>query len=536
MSTVPSKPTDMHSPAFLRRRKSLLVLPLVAFPFLAFVFYSLGGGQGLKKTPAAGSSILGFNMELPMAKFNRRDSGLNKLGYYQKADADSLRKKEFGQRDPYMLHPNLPRREFPQMAGVPLHSGVLSTVPADQKADELLRQIDRIRKSMQQPGEAGVPVRETLPMAGAGELHMRKVAAEDTSMRDPQIERINGMLDKILKIQHPGEQGDVHSAAAIAPSGTGVSGELVAADSSNTVPAEVPRDQTLTTGATIALRLMEDAVLNGVRIPRDQLVYGVVSINNDRMQVAVNSICTYHDIYTISMQVYDMDGLPGIHIPGMLSRDVAKQSADQVIGGFNPLVYDPGLGAQAANAGIQTAKSLFSRKVRLVRVGVRAGYQVLLRNTRSTNHFRTPCPDASLIVTSIQPPGIVPGGSFLHRSRSEGMELDCRGIYLKDDVLWFALALRNHSPMGYVPDYARWIIRDRKQFKRTAVQDLPVSPVYAPPLVAVAGDSTVESWTGFRPFALGKDKELVLEIGEKGGGRALRMVIGHKEILNAKTE
>jgi hypothetical protein len=527
MSTVPSRPTDTHSPAFLRRRKSLLFLPLVAFPFLAFVFYSLGGGQGPKKALAAGSSILGFNMELPMAKFNRRDSGLNKLGYYQKADADSLRKREFGQRDPYLPHPNIPRREFPQMAAEPPHGGLLTTgtVPTDQKADELLRQIDRIRKSMQQPGEAPVPVRGPAPL--------RMVRPVDTPASDPQIERINGMLDKILKIQHPGEQGDVHSAAAAAPAGTGVSGELLAADSSNTVPAEVQRDQTLTTGATIALRLMEDAVLNGIRIPKDQLVYGVVNINNDRMQVSIHSIYANKDIYTISIQVYDMDGLPGIHIPGMLSRDVAKQSADQVIGGFNPLVYDPGLGAQAANAGIQTAKSLFSRKVRLVRISVRAGYQVLLRNTRSTNRRRTPCNDSSL-VTSIQPPGIVPGGSFLRRCRTEGMELECRGIYLKDDLLWFALALRNRSPIGYVPDYVRWFIRDRKQFKRTAVQDLPVSPVYSPPLATVAGDSTCEHWMGFRPFALGKDKELVLEMGERGGGRELRMVIGHKDLLNAK--
>ena len=207
-------------------------------------------------------------------------------------------------------------------------------------------------------------------------------------------------------------------------------------------------------------------MLNGIRIPKDQLVYGVVSINNDRMQVSINSIYTNKDIYTTSLQVYDMDGLPGIHIPGMLSRDVAKQSADQGVSGLNLLSVDPGLGAQAANAGIQTAKSLFSRKVRLVRVGVRAGYQVLLRNTRSTNRSRTPCTDSSL-VTSIQPPGIVPGDSFLRRCRLEGMELDCRGINLKDDILWFALSLRNRSPIQYTPDYVRWFICDRKQFKRT---------------------------------------------------------------------
>jgi hypothetical protein len=41
---------------------------------------------------------------------------------------------------------------------------------------------------------------------------------------------------------------------------------------------------------------------------------------------------------------------------------------------------DPSLGAQAASAGIQAAKTLISKKVKLVKVTVKAGYQVLLRD------------------------------------------------------------------------------------------------------------------------------------------------------------
>jgi hypothetical protein len=526
-----------HPPAFLLRRKFLLFLPLIAFPFLAFVFYSLGGGQGPKKNPAPASTVLGFNMELPKAKFNRRDSGLNKLGYYQKADADSLRKKEFGQRDPYMQHP----------------------LTSDRKADELLHQLDIIRKTVRQPVEPGVSVRPPqdshydrpaeLPRglrvvsAGlAGSAGGPLVSPPATS--DPQIERLNLMLDKILRIQHPDEHAEGSHQGTAMPGGGAAglaggfavgssAGELLAADSSNALPAVVPDNQVLVSGSTIALRLLGDATLNGMRIPKDQLVYGIVSINNDRMQVTINSIRRDHDIYGIAVQVYDMDGLPGIHIPGMVSREVAKQSADQGVSGLNLVSLDPSLGAQAANAGIQTAKSLFSRKVRLVRVSVRAGYQVLLRNTRSTHIFRAPFTDTSCL-SSIQPPGIVPGGSFLCRCRSEGMELDCRGLFLKDDLLWFALDLQNHGSIGYFPEYVRWVIRDRKQFKRTAIQDLALSPVYAPFLTTVAGDSMGESWTGFRPFALGKDKELVVEMGERGGGRVLTLVITHSEILHAK--
>jgi hypothetical protein len=59
-------------------------------------------------------------------------------------------------------------------------------------------------------------------------------------------------------------------------------------------------------------------------------------------------------------------------------------------------------------------------------------------------------------------------------------------------------------------------------------------PVYAPPATIIAGDSNRSLLIGFQPFALPKDKDLVLQIGEKNGARLLTMAIGHKEILKAK--
>jgi hypothetical protein len=116
----------------------------------------------------------------------------------------------------------------------------------------------------------------------------------------------------------------------------------------------------------------------------------------------------------------------------------------------------------------------------------------------------------------------------------EGVELELQGIYLQDSLLWFATRWVNRSPIGYVPDYCRWVIRDKRVLKRTAQQEQPLEGVYLPKMIVVAGDSVVAQWTGFRPFALGRNKELVMEAGEKSGGRVLTLVIGHKQILKAK--
>ncbi|HXB35827.1 MAG TPA: DUF4138 domain-containing protein, partial [Puia sp.] len=208
--------------------------------------------------------------------------------------------------------------------------------------------------------------------------------------------------------------------------------------------------------------------------------------------------------------------------------------------GLNILTTDPGLGAEAASAGVQAAKSLLTHKARLIKVSVRAGYQVLLKNSNNNPPLRSMAvssPERNQLLvlqTNPQPPGFVPGGSFLERCRAGGVELKLQGIFLKDSLLWFGLEWGNHSPISFAPEYYRWVLRDRRTFRRTAQQEMAVEPSCAADLVTVSADSTITQWAGFRPFVPGKDKELVLEVGEKNGGRVLTLVIKPKQILNAK--
>jgi len=89
-----------------------------------------------------------------------------------------------------------------------------------------------------------------------------------------------------------------------------------------------------------------------------------------------------NSLFPVELSVYDMDGLDGIYIPGAITRDVAKQSADRSMQTIGLTSLDPSWGAQAASAGIEAAKTLFSRKVKLIKVTVKAGYQVLLRDEK----------------------------------------------------------------------------------------------------------------------------------------------------------
>jgi len=113
---------------------------------------------------------------------------------------------------------------------------------------------------------------------------------------------------------------------------------------------------------------------------------GKASLSGERLMIMVSSIRVGNGVVPVSLEVIDMDGVAGIREQGSINRDVSKESADEAIGSPGVTSLDPSLGGQAAAAGLQAAKTLLSRKVRLVRVSLPAGYRVLLRNTKSVNH------------------------------------------------------------------------------------------------------------------------------------------------------
>ena len=418
-----------HSPQFLRKRKFLLVLPLLMLPFVCIVFAALGGGKGAANNASATAATKGFNMNLPGAHFTKKEMAFTKMGFYEKADADSAKLQEQIRQDPYHAKSAL-LPEKPAASAGHFSTTLSAAPPEDSNANKLLRQLDQLKQILRRPAIPEPPP-SSLPITtgpallstsapGTNRLQhlLQTIRSADTAGSDPQLEKLSGMLDKIIQIQHPSSHIVPDSAKSTLPqpgmwkvsilpdsptvtslpAGNPEGGDTALDDDGgfysidetdstgsviqNTIAAVIPEDQTLVAGATITLRLTQDAVVSGVTIPHDNLVYGQVAISGDRMLVTVSSIRNNQAIYPVGLQVFDLDGLPGIHIPGAITRDVMKESADQGISAMGLTSLDPSLGAQAATAGIQAAKTLLSRKIKLVRVSVKAGYQVLLKNTK----------------------------------------------------------------------------------------------------------------------------------------------------------
>lgn len=125
--------------------------------------------------------------------------------------------------------------------------------------------------------------------------------------------------------------------------------------------------------------------------------------------------------------------------------------------------------------------------------------------------------------------------AFLHQSvREQKLRLSLRSIYLADGTMWYKLQCKNKSLIDYRPEYIRFFLQDKKRAKRTAVQETELQPLYASPVENIKGMQGNDLVFGFTPFTIPKTQELIIQMGEKNGGRSLTFRINNRIILKAR--
>jgi hypothetical protein len=418
-----------NNEVLLRKRKMLLLLPVILIPLLTIGFYALGGGKGGND----GKGIVltkGLNMSLPEAKFDAKKKGLNKLGFYKQSEQDSIKLRVSRKMDPYYG-----RKDSGVAVGLAANdrqlnpgaaSGLkLETAPTDAQAGDLMRKLDLLKGvlSRQQGGIPEMPlagrVPERMSYSGSGLPGTSSLASTTVPARvgqgDPDLDKLNTLMDKVLRVRYPGDAPPRDSAPTghqdrvvqvlSAPAVEEVMSTLPGEDkedlgtgfidldedrlgdslAENMISAVVDGAQTLITGEAVALRTARDARLGGIQVPSGTSLSGKATLSGERLLITVNAVRIGSRVVPVALEVIDMDGMSGIRVKGSINRDVSKESADEAVGSLGLTTVDPGVAGQATAAGLQAAKNLLSRKIRLVRVGLPAGYRVLLRNSKP-NH------------------------------------------------------------------------------------------------------------------------------------------------------
>ncbi|WP_435528172.1 conjugative transposon protein TraM [Hoylesella timonensis] len=157
----------------------------------------------------------------------------------------------------------------------------------------------------------------------------------------------------------------------------------VAAVSRNTLSVVVDRTATLKEGDNVALRMLETAQVQGLRIPRQSRLIARAKIEGNRLHLLVKSIEVKGRIIAVKLSAYDTDGQEGVFIPG--SEDInALKEVGANIGGSMGTSFTFASSAkdqiisEAARGVMQGASQLLQKKLRTVKVTLKGGYRMFL--------------------------------------------------------------------------------------------------------------------------------------------------------------
>lgn len=408
-----------------------MVLPLLVLPFLTLTFWALGGGS------AAGNekpTHKGLELTLPEPKIDNHMD--NKLSLYEQAEQRARRLKDAKAADPYSraldtdsINNNMgnePYDDAYEQYPLITHTNVNNALDESSQTEaKLRRQLANLKAQINTPPDSEQdsedyrqnswsPLTEDVSAWQPSPVGLQDASLPTAS--DPELQQLDNMLTKILDIEHPQRvtkrlkqqsldkrglvfpvetKPDIPKADLMQPQNKAFSessGNAFyesennwSAQNETAIPAVVHETQTLVSGATLKLRLTEDVFVNGIQVPAGIFIYGLCSLDGERLTVTVKHIRYKNALLPVNLSVFDMDGITGIHIPGAISRDAAKQGMTNGIQSMDFYNMDPSLGAQAASAGVQTVKSLLGNKAKLIKATVRAGYPVLLVDNNKRN-------------------------------------------------------------------------------------------------------------------------------------------------------
>ena len=116
-----------------------------------------------------------------------------------------------------------------------------------------------------------------------------------------------------------------------------------------------------------------------------------------------------------------------------------------------------------------------------------------------------------------------------------GIQYVLKGIYVHNDLLYLHTEIRNSSNVPFDVDYISFKVVDKKVAKRTAIQEQVLFPVrafnYA---VRVAGKESERTVFCLPKFTIPDDKQLVVELCEKNGGRHQSFIVENEDLVLAR--
>lgn len=137
------------------------------------------------------------------------------------------------------------------------------------------------------------------------------------------------------------------------------------------IPVVIQESIDVKSGSNIQMRTLEEVKLNGVTIPKNTLITGIVAITQERINVKVNSIKGINRTVQMKLNAYDLDGNEGMPVEGGVNKEIKKDVVASAIQETGKIVNVPILNRLPTNAG--------NKKINDPVIPVPKGYKLFLK-------------------------------------------------------------------------------------------------------------------------------------------------------------
>ena len=223
------------------------------------------------------------------------------------------------------------------------------------------------------PGNTGTESREDAESVSNG----RKAKAVPMGQVSvPVVSSLPQPVSDSMLFARLGQDGNAGFHTAVGKAGNG--------HARNTIRACVHGDQTVISGQSVRLRLLEPVRVGKYTLPRNTLVTGEGRIQGERLGIGIVQL--EHDgvIIPVELTVYDNDGQDGIFIPGSMEASAVKEVAANLgqnlgtsISITNQSAKDQLL-SELGKGAIQGVSQYVSKKFREKKVHLKSGYTLML--------------------------------------------------------------------------------------------------------------------------------------------------------------
>jgi conjugative transposon TraN protein len=107
-------------------------------------------------------------------------------------------------------------------------------------------------------------------------------------------------------------------------------------------------------------------------------------------------------------------------------------------------------------------------------------------------------------------------------------------IHIRSGHLFFNLTYRNNSNLRYDIESVRFLVKDKKRAKRSAVQEVQVIPIHlSRDVKSIPEKGSANVIYTFDKFTISDSKELIIEVTERNGARHFNMRVHRNDINNS---